>query len=195
MSDNNELLPHEILPEVYQNKTKAATKRYHVGMHPNGPAWSQTFAGISFPVYTATYDDTNNEFKQEGAIVELTIEQCKAIKEAIRNRVVRWNSYPKGHKRAGEKMNAAIFDVRSKGFEPERDDEPLVKYVYFREAPPLEQPKPAPQAAFDELDRAIKSASQTEMEKASDPEDAATRAKHGQLRKLGGKLDAGPGAL
>lgn len=191
---DNELLPEAVLPDLYQARAKANSKRYHVGLVPNGPAWNQTFAGISFPVYTSRYDDSDNEFKQEGAILDLTAEQCKAIKDAIRHRVVRWSLYPRAHKKAGQKMSATIHDVRSKGFEPEKTDEPLVKWVYFKEAPAEFTQPAAPVAAFEELDRAIKAAEKTESEKQSDPEDAATRAKHAALRKSGGKLSA-DGAL
>lgn len=191
MSTNaNELLPEDLLPDIYRKKVAVDTKRYHVGLVPNGPAWNQTFHGISFPMYTSSFDDANNEMRKEGAIVELTPEQCKLIKEAIRNRVVRWVQYPKDHKKSGQRMKAEIYDVRSRGFEPEKSDEPLVKYVYFREAPEVQ---PTLQAnAFEELDKAIKSAEASEAVKAADPEDAATRAKHGLAKKLGTKLgDAG----
>lgn len=193
MSD--ELLPEAILPEVYREKVRAQTKRYHVGLVPNGPAWNQTFAGISFPVSSSTYDENDNEFRREGAYIDLTVEQCKKIKEAIRNRVVRWSIYPKGHKKAGQRMSAVIFDVRSRGFEPDKEDEPLVKYVYFKEAPPETIHAPAPAAAFEALDAAIKAAEASEAAKANDPEDARTRQKHGQLRQSGGKLGDATGAL
>lgn len=196
MSDT--LLPEEILPEIYQEKTAVPTRRYHVGLLPGGPAWSQTFHGICFPVFSASYDEADNEFKREGAIVSLTKAQLTMIREAIRNRIVRWHTYPKDYRIAekrGMRMKAEIFDVRSRGFEPEKGDEPLVKYVYVREAPAEFVAPEVPKAAFAELDAAISAAEESELEAATDPADAKTRAKHGQLKAAGRTLGDASGAL
>lgn len=188
---DNELLPEAVLPDVYKNKVAAPTKRYHVGLVKDGPAWSQTFAGICFPVYSSSFDKADNEFRKEGAIVSLTQDQVKKIKEAIRNRVVRWNHYPedyRDHKLAGLRCSAQIFDVRTNGFEPEKGDEPLVKYVYFKEAPPEFVEPSAPVAAFEEMDKAIAAAEKSEAVVQNDPVDAATRKLHGELKRAGAKL-------
>lgn len=186
MSDD--LLPENLLPDVYREKVAAQTKRYHVGLTPNGPAGFQTFAGICFPVYTSLYDETDNEFKRQGDIVELTTAQIRKIKEAIRNRVVRWTHYPRDHKKAAERKSAQILDVRCTGFEPEAGDEPLVKYVYFKEAPVEFQPAQLPVAAFEAMDRAVAAATVSEERAAADPQDAVTRAQHSQLKATGRTL-------
>lgn len=196
MSDAaDNLLPEALLPEMYRKRQGAPTKRYHVGLVPNGPAWNITLAGISFPVTTSQFDENDNEMRREGAIVELTAEQCKKIRDAIACRVVRWSHFAKGHKRAGQRMSAQIWDTQVRGFEPEKDDEPLVKYIYFKTAPPEFVAPQTPASAFAELDRAIREAEEVEAQRRSDPEDAATRAKHGALKKAGVKLGEAPGAL
>jgi hypothetical protein len=189
------LLPDDILPDVYRKKLTAESRRYHVGLAPNGPSWNQTFYGVSFPVYTTKFDANDNPTQREGSIVELTKDQISRIRESIRNRIVRWNHYPKDHKRSGERCSAQVFDVRATGFEPERTDEPLVKYVYFKEAPPEFSAPLAPIAAFEEMDKAIKSATATESAKLSDPVDAETRAKHAQLKRSGGSVPGPNGSL
>lgn len=196
MSDATEnLLPDALLPEMYQKRQGAPTKRYHVGLYPNGPSWNLTLAGISFPVTTSAFDANDNEIRKEGAIVELTAEQCKKIRDAIAMRIVRWQYYPKGHKREGERMAAQVWSTEVRGFEPEKGDEPLVKYVFFKAAPPEFTAPPPAASAFAELDRAIREAEETEAQRRTDPEDAATRAKHGALKKAGAKLGDSAGAL
>jgi hypothetical protein len=190
MSNDSNLLPDALLPDVYRDKAMATTKRYHVGMAPGGPAWNITLAGIAFPITTSSYDDNDNETRREGAFVHLNSKQCKEIREAIANRIVRWSHYPKWHKRAGERMSAQVFDVRIRGFEPERTDEPLVKYLYFKEAPPEFTAPPPPASAFVELDRAIKEAEAVEASKVQDPEDTKLRKQHGALKAAGSKLPA-----
>lgn len=193
-----DLLPENVLPDVYKEKVTVPTRRYHVGLQPGAPAWNYTFHGVNFPIFSASYDDQDNEFKREGAIVSLSRDQLLRIKEEIRNRVVRWHAYPKNYRIAekrGQRMRAEIFDVRSKGFEPEKGDEPLVKYVYVREAPPEFVAPEVPKAAFAELDAAIAAAERAEEKASADPADAKTRAKHGHLKATGRTLGDASGAL
>lgn len=189
MSEN--LLPDPVLPDIYKQLAQAKTKRYLVGLVPNGPASNQTFAGVSFPVFTEGYDAEGNAFRKEGAVISLTVEQIKKIREAIQNRVVRWSHYatddPKVEKR-GQRRAATIWDVRTRAFTPMAGDEPLVKYVIFKEAPPEFVQAPAPAAAFEAFDKALAEAEKTELEASASPEDAQTRAKHGVLKKAGLKL-------
>jgi hypothetical protein len=184
----NDTIPPDVLPDVYREKVNVPTSRYHVGMVPGGPAWNYTFFGINFPTYTSSFDKSDNEFKREGAVYELTVAQVRKIREAIANRIVRWAFYPDDYrdaKRAGTKASATIHDVRTRGFEPERGDEPLVKYIYFKPAPPEAVANPLPAATFAALDDAIRAAELAELEAATDPVDAKTRAKHGALRAAG----------
>ena len=185
----NELLPETILPDVYR-QIRAKTKRFQVGMLPNGPASNFTLGGINFPVTTKDYDKRGtdeNPFTYEGAVVELTIEQCKRIKDDIRCHIVRWFRYPETDKqRAGQKMRAEIWDARTRAFMPREGDEPLVKYLFFKDAPAEELIQPAPTATFDALDKAIAEAEASEgVVRTTQPEDARTRARHAELKSMG----------
>lgn len=195
------LLPEDVLPEIYNRRT-APKRRYLVGIRQTSPpvCWNHSIAGINFPVYTESFDVEGNASRRRGAIYELTVEQCKLIREELRNRIVRWHVYGPGHNKEGEKHEATIWDVRSRMFVPMEKDEPLVRYVLFQDAPvETQNQKEAPSGAFADLDAAIlaaeKSAAQTETVKASDPEDQVRRQVHGAFRKAGKGLDAAEGSV
>ena len=180
-----------LVPEILKI-TEKPTKKYHVGILPSEmpPAWNVTLAGVSFPVTSSRFDDSDNEFKLEGQVVDLNTDQIKAIKEAISFRVVRWRKYPSNHRtKAGKVLSAEIWDVRTNGFSAERGDEPLVKYLYFKPAPEDMFQPALRQSVMDELDKAITSAMDSEDKAATDPKDAATREQHKQLKRLGGKVE------
>lgn len=191
---DNDLLPEAVLPEIYHQVNVAKTKRYLVGLVPGGPASSHTFHGISFPVSTESYDENGNAYRKDGAVVELTLDQCKAIKDSIKNKIVRWRHYspdnPEVAKR-GQRARAEIWDVRTRGFMPAKGDEPIVKYVIFKEVPAEFVQAPAPAAAFEALDKAIAEAEKSELAALGNPEDAKVRAHHGALKKAGQKLNEG----
>lgn len=165
---------------------KAETQRYHVGIYKdNPPAWDITLAGISFPVMNFEWDEHNNQRRFEGAFVELTKEECKAIKEAIETRIVRWLK----DKKTGKTIRAEVWDVGVTGFRPDPNDEPLWKYIYFKKAP-AEAVKPVlKENALAELQKAIEEAAKSEAEHRQDPVDKIIREVHGAAKKAGQKLE------
>lgn len=161
------------------------TTRYHIGIYEdNPPVWFIPLAGVTFPVTTSKYDAADREIRMAGTLVDLTVEQVKAVKTELINKIVRWRKDSKG-----KIVSAEIFDRRVPSvYRPARGDEPLAKYVYFRKAPPeIEQPKIA-ENTFAAIESAIREAEAGEERARQDPEDAKVREVHGAAKKAGRKL-------
>lgn len=166
------------------------TKRYHVGIfEQNPPAWFIPIAGVTFQVTSSTFDAEEREIRRAGSFVDLTVDQVKKVKAQLEKLVVRWRRQPKTNR----VIEATIHDASIANFRPEVGDEPLARYVYFRQAPPeTEQPKLA-ENTLAMLDEAIRQAEESEERANQSPEDARTREVHGAAKRAGKRVgdDAG----
>lgn len=163
-------------------------KRYHIGIYEQDPpvAWFVTVAGICFPVTTSKFDEAGNEFKLKGDTLELSDQQIRDLKEALKRYVVRWKKHPK----TGVKVAAEVWDVSTRGFRPSVGDEPLACYLYLELAPEEFTQPSAAKTLNDDLDKALAEAQKSEDKAVMDPADKATREKHKSLRAQGAKLDS-----
>jgi len=173
---------------------KPEKKRYLVGIVAGGPAYNVTLGGVSFPVSTSETRKDGTEIERAGAIVHLSADDIKRIKDAVEKRVVRWRSIPEsvadghgGKTQIMKRQQAFVLHVDTRGFEPEEHDEPLANYLIFEEAP--ESTKPVADSFKTAIARELEVAAKHERDARNDPKDAQVREDHKLAKKLDQKVD------
>lgn len=163
------------------------TKRYHIGVYEGEPPlWFVTLAGVTFPVMTSVFDKNEREIRRSGDLVHLTVDQVRKIKESVRHSFVRWRTKPG----TGERIEANVYDRRSPGFQFEKGDEPLAKYLYLRPAPEETDAPKLSDNLIAQLDAALVEAESSEDKGQKDPRDRAEREQRTRQKRAGASADA-----
>lgn len=104
------------------------TKPYWVGTLPGCPRLNVSAGGISFPRYTDPPTGTDPDSMQtqrawsKGDLVYLTEGQVNAIRESIKNKVVRF---------VGNRGQGFIYALGNPSFQREHSDQPLAMFLYM----------------------------------------------------------------
>ena len=124
------------------------------GTLKGAPKQNLSFAGVTFPAFSDPCDEgdptgaTRTRFA--GMMNTLDPDQVKACRESIARKVVRWRWHderdPKTKKVERVRTTGDVYDTTQKLFRPQKDDEPVGRYIYMveRDAPmaPGQYPEP-----------------------------------------------------